>query len=53
MLINMDDVLVLLRFFRDHVVKIRRGARVLLERIEDFGGFTIDEEGDISGPQSE
>lgn len=50
MLINMEDVLVLLRFFRDHVVKIRRGARVLLERIEDCGGFTIDEEGEITGP---
>ena len=35
MLICMNDVKVLLEFFRVHVVNIKRGAKVLLERIED------------------
>jgi len=38
MIINMNDVQVLLEFFKKHVVNIRKGAKVLLERIEDFGG---------------
>ena len=39
MLITMEDVRVLLEFFKNHVVNIKRGAKVLLERIEDFGGL--------------
>ena len=39
MLITMEDVGVLLEFFKNHVVNIKRGAKVLLERIEDFGGL--------------
>ena len=39
MLISMEDVRVLLEFFRNHVVSIKRGAKVLLERIEDFQGL--------------
>jgi len=35
MLISIEDVKVLLEFFRVHVVSIKRGAKVLLERIED------------------
>ena len=41
MLINMDDVRVLLEFFKNHVVNIKRGAKVLLERIEDYEGLSI------------
>ena len=44
MLINMDDVRVLLEFFKKHVVNIKRGAKVLLERIEDYEGFSISEQ---------
>lgn len=36
MCINMDEVRVLVTFFKQNVTKFRRGARVLLERIEDF-----------------
>ena len=39
MLITMEDVRVLLEFFKNHVVNIKRGAKVLLERVEDFGGL--------------
>ena len=35
MIFSMDEVKVLLEFFRKHVVDIKRGAKVLLERIED------------------
>jgi ferritin-like protein len=38
MCVCMEDVTVLLEFFKKHVVNIRKGAKVLLERIEDFGG---------------
>jgi len=38
MCVAMEDVTVLLEFFKNHVVNIRKGAKVLLERIEDFGG---------------
>ena len=41
MMISMDDVVVLIEFFKDHVVKIKRGAKVLLERIEDFGDLAV------------
>ena len=41
MLINMDDVRILLEFFKNHVVNIKRGAKVLLERIEDYEGLSI------------
>ena len=41
MLINMDDVRILLEFFKKHVVNIKRGAKVLLERIEDYEGLSI------------
>ena len=41
MLISMDDVVVLIEFFKNHVVKIKRGAKVLLERIEDFGELAV------------
>ena len=46
MLINMDDVRVLLEFFKKHVVSIKRGAKVLLERIEDYEGLSIGGEPD-------
>ena len=36
MCINMDEVRVLVKFFQQNVKKFRRGANVLLERIEDF-----------------
>ena len=41
MLFSMDDVKVLLEFFKDHVVSIKRGAKVLLERIEDNEGLAV------------
>lgn len=41
MLVSLDDVKVLMEFFKKHVVNIRKGAKVLLERIEDFGGPAI------------
>lgn len=37
----MEDVRVLLEFFRNHVVNIKRGAKVLLERIEDYEGLAV------------
>lgn len=43
MLISMQDVRVLLEFFRNHVVNIKRGAKVLLERIEDYEGLEAEE----------
>ena len=46
MLISMEDVKVLLEFFKNHVVNIKRGAKVLLERIEDYEGLTIGENDD-------
>ena len=48
MLISMDDVRVLLEFFKDHVVSIKRGAKVLLERIEDYEGLTVGEPDDAA-----
>ena len=48
MLISMDDVRVLLEFFKDHVVNIKRGAKVLLERIEDYEGLTVGEPDDAA-----
>ena len=39
MIFSMDDVKVLIEFFRHHVVNIKRGAKVLLERIEDHEGL--------------
>lgn len=39
MIFSMDDVKVLIEFFRNHVVNIKRGAKVLLERIEDHEGL--------------
>ena len=41
MIFSMDDVKILLEFFKDHVVSIKRGAKVLLERIEDYEGFQV------------
>ena len=41
MLISMKDVKVLIEFFKSHVVNIKRGAKVLLERIEDFSEMAI------------
>ena len=41
MLFSMEDAKVLLEFFKDHVVSIKRGAKVLLERIEDNEGLVI------------
>lgn len=48
MLISMDDVLVLLEFFRNHVVNIKRGAKVLLERIEDYEGLAAENLDEVS-----
>ena len=39
MIFSMEDVKVLIEFFRHHVVNIKRGAKVLLERIEDHEGL--------------
>ena len=36
MCINMEEVLVLIEFFKQNADRFRRGAQVLLERIEDF-----------------
>ncbi len=41
MLISMKDVKVLIEFFKSHVVNIKRGAKVLLERIEDFSEMSL------------
>ena len=41
MLISMKDVQVLIEFFKSHVVNIRKGAKVLLERIEDFSELAM------------
>ena len=46
MLISMEDVRVLLEFFKNHVVPMKRGgrgAKVLLERIEDYEGLAVDD----------
>ena len=49
MLISMEDVRVLLEFFRNHVVNIKRGAKVLLERIEDYEGLAVGDLDDNTG----
>ena len=36
MCMNMSELRVLVEFFKQNVDKFRRGARILLERIEDF-----------------
>ena len=33
---NMDELRIIVEFFKRNVKKFRRGAHVLLERIEDF-----------------
>ena len=43
MLINLEDVRVLLEFFKKYVVNIKRGAKVLLERIEDYEELFVEE----------
>ena len=37
----------LLEFFKNHVVNIKRGAKVLLERIEDYEGLFFEEDDDL------
>lgn len=37
----------LLEFFKNHVVNIKRGAKVLLERIEDYEGLFVEEDDDL------
>ena len=44
MCINMSEVRVIVEFFRRNVEKFRRGAHVLLERIEDFSAVNDYEE---------
>lgn len=36
-------------FFKNHVVSIRKGAGVLIERIEEYGGPTVGSPIDFSG----
>ena len=53
MLISMEDVRILLEFFKKHVVSIKRGAKVLLERIEDYEGLNIGEENESTPSTSD
>ena len=41
---NMDELRIIVEFFKRNVKKFRRGAHVLLERIEDFEAVNEPEE---------
>ena len=44
MCMNMDELRIIVEFFKRNVKKFRRGAHVLLERIEDFEAVNEPEE---------
>ena len=44
MLMNMDEVKILIDFFRDYVADEKKGVRVLLTRTDDFNDANSSEE---------